>query len=227
MSTLALERDPRAAVSLIFAASLVPMVMLISMAIDVGVAANAKAQLDMAADAAAMQGTRVASQTFINGGSSAAATGTTAAGQWWTAMSVASKATVTAHSALVSQSGSVFTSNVSYTASVPTTFGGIFNVQTMAFSGAVASVVSLNAYTDVDLLLDNSSSMMIAADTANVNALQALTPCYIRGDLNPSTSGGNDGSGQGGAEITTTNCSTITPDSSGWLQNPTPPHPPK
>lgn len=204
----ALDQDPRAAVTVMFAASLVPMVMLLALAIDLGAATSVKSQLDLAANSAALQGLRTATQEFSrNGSANAASYGSTSATNWWSATTGRVNATITRSSATVTQTGVSFTANVSYAATVPSTFSGIFAVQNLPISGRVSSTMQLNAYTDVDMLIDNSSSMLIASTSTGIASMEALTPCYIAGNLNPSTSGGNDGSGQSsGNAATTTNC---------------------
>ena len=48
----------------------------------------------------------------------------------------------------------------------------------IALGGASASSLSLNPYVDIQVLMDTSSSMTIAASQADINSMQALTAAY-------------------------------------------------
>jgi hypothetical protein len=76
----------------------------------------------------------------------------------------------------VTQNGSVFLSTVTYQATVPTYFGGIVGFATIPVSGVSSATISTSAYVSVTFLLDNSSSMLIAATPAGVSNLNAWTP---------------------------------------------------
>jgi hypothetical protein len=195
---LDIGENKRGAVSVVAAASIVPTVMLLAMAIDVGMATSVKSRLDLAVDSTVLAGIRVATQEFVAGASNPAANGTTAEQQWWHATTANVPATIVSSTQTVTANTAAFYASASYSATVGSIFGGIFKVASMPMAGSAASTMTVDAYENVDLLLDNSSSMLIAADSSNISDLQALTPCFIPGELGTSSGGGSDGSGQTG-----------------------------
>ena len=72
--------------------------------------------------------------------------------------------------------GSVFVSKVTYQATVPTHFGGIFGYPTISVTGVSSATITTPAFVSVTFLLDNSSSMLIAATDAGVALMAQLTP---------------------------------------------------
>ena len=184
--------DRRGAVAVIFAFSVMPLAMAIGLASDYSFYVKVQSQLNLAADTAAMQAVRVASEVSrLNGDGSVKSpadyqtavqtAGQQAGQQWFQAqmgnlvngvVPIGNIAVNVAYTA----SPSRFTSSVSYTGTVPTNFGGLFHVASFNVSGASSAVIS-NAYVEVLMLLDNSSSMLIGATTTDIVALQNATPC--------------------------------------------------
>ena len=157
-----------------------PLVALAGMAIDFGSATLARSRLDAAADAAALLATTVASDQYLAGGANPTAAAQTAALQRFKAQAgsqqnvVLGPVTVT-----VRQSGVVFTANVTYQGQYQTYFGGLVGVGDIALGGASAASLSVNPYVDIQVLMDVSSSMTIAATLADIGSMQALTAAYV------------------------------------------------
>ncbi len=76
----------------------------------------------------------------------------------------------------VTDNGLVRSSNVSYTATVQTSFMGLFGFSTMQIGGNSTASSNLPTYIDFYLLLDNTPSMGIGATPADVATMQANTP---------------------------------------------------
>jgi Flp pilus assembly protein TadG len=170
-------RDRSAAVALTFAISVLPVTLLIGIAVDLGFATQSKAQLNAAADAAALAAATTAANGFTAGLSNYIALGQTAGSQWFDSQGKMTLNTSTPTATVgVTQTGSVFLSTVTYQATVPTYFGGIVGLATIPVSGVSSATISTNAYVSVTFLLDNSSSMLIAALPAGVSNLNAWTP---------------------------------------------------
>lgn len=183
--------DRRGAVAMIFALSVVPLAMAVGLASDYSVYVKVQSQLNLAADTAAMQAVRVASE--VNGSrmspsdfqAAVQTAGQQAGRQWFRAqMGNLVNGSVPRGDIVVNVTynpmGSRFTSNVSYTGTVPTNFGGLFGVANFGVAGASTAVIS-NAYVEVLMLLDNSSSMLIPSTAADINRLQQATPCSTVG----------------------------------------------
>ena len=197
-------QDRRAAVAVISAISLVPLSMAVGLATDYSFYVASRAQINIAADAAALHAVRVASQAYAsksaspvknkdcNGGNDvnnkgvgspgcSGAAGELAGQQWFTAqLGSLGNATVLPSDVTVnvvySASPSSFTATVTYAGTVPTNFMKLFQRASWPISGTASSVVS-NSYVEVLMLLDNSPSMLLGATTADVLAMQAATPC--------------------------------------------------
>ena len=156
-----------------------PLTALVALAIDFGSAAAARARLDGAADSAALLATTVASNQYLAGSPDVAATAQTAAAQRFAAMAgmqpnvVLGPVTVT-----LTQTGALFTATVTYQGAYQTYLANVVGIGSIGLGGLSASSLSLNPYVDIQVLMDVSSSMTIAATQADINNLQALTAAY-------------------------------------------------
>jgi Flp pilus assembly protein TadG len=178
-----------AAVAVIFASMIVPICMLCALAIDYGFVMQAKSQLDLAADAAALAAARTAGAGYADGQTKAVymAEATAAATQWFTAQAGnVAHANSFAATPVVTQNGQTFTATVSYTAVVYETMTKIFKWTNPKTGGANASiagsstgVIIVNAFGTVDFLLDNTSSMMLPQDDTNLAILQKAEAAWL------------------------------------------------
>ena len=179
----ATPNSTRAAVSIIFATAVIPLSMTVGLAVDYSFYAEAQAQLNLAADAAAIHAVRIASQDFINGQSySAAGVDGAAAGQQWFAAQAGvlpdgAVNTVTIPPVSYDAGTSTFNATVSYSGKIDTHFGGLFHIATWNIGGTASAVITTNSYVEISLLIDNSSSMLIGADVPDIRRLEWLTTC--------------------------------------------------
>ena len=179
-----LAKDTGGIVAVMYALMVVPLIMVTALAVDFSFYVNAQAQLNMAADAAAMHAVRVASQYYADNKTTVAAAeaqGVTA-GQQWFYPQLGNIGTAT-----VPNSG--LTVNVSYMPapggfSATVSYSGTVNAHLGAFmnkSWNIANNVSVqtkNSYLEVVMMLDNSSSMQIGATNLDMEIMMELTPCY-------------------------------------------------
>ncbi len=173
-------RCRRANVALLTALLALPMTALFGLAIDFGNAALARARLDAAADTAALLATTVASNQALAGAATPVATAQTAAVQRFKAEAGAQQnVTLGPVAVSVANSGSLFTANVTYQGTYQTYFGGLVGVGQISLTGASAASLSLNPFVDIQVLMDVSSSMTIAATQSDINSIQALTAAYV------------------------------------------------
>ena len=169
-------RDCSGTTSIVFAVSLLPLIFLIGMGIDFTSAAQKRARLNAAADAAALAGVTPQMMTQSNTAAITAATNMFKA----EAASITG-ATVSAPTVTLTNSGLVRTVTVSYTATSTNTFPNIFAALTKTSSTTwpVAGSSTATSYSAPNinfyLLLDNSPSMAIAATTAGINTMVANT----------------------------------------------------
>jgi Flp pilus assembly protein TadG len=176
---LRLLRERRAAVALIFCLVLVPLLGLIGLAVDFGFITQAKAQLDLAADTAALTATTTAASAYLANKPNYIALGQ-AAGQQWFAAQVgllmdSAEPTTVAPVITVTQDGGSFTTKISYTARVGNIFGRLFGISTSAVSGTSVTMLPTNPYVNVAFLLDNSASTLLASTEGGIQLLNTLT----------------------------------------------------
>src|SRR4051812_33169449 len=174
------SRDRSANVAVIFALALVPIVSFVGCAIDYSMATRMKAKLQAAVDAASVGSIAKASPGFIAAGSMTT-DGRITAGETDARtifdgnMSGVTGYTLNSVTPVMTKTGSVITSTIEYTATVPTTFLGVMNKSSLTVSGTSTSTANMPLYIDFYLLLDNSPSMGVGATPADVTALVNAT----------------------------------------------------
>lgn len=179
-------RDTRGNFGMILGLSAVPLIGLSGLALDYGGALTAKSRLDSAADAAALAA--VIETTNVMKAQAAAGTSN------WSAAQSAGKTRglavfrptagksidTSSWSVDLTNSSGAVTATVSYSTTVPTSFGKIFQVSEIPVSGTrVASrlLQGNNQYTQVIFLVDISGSMAIGGTDADNSALSDATGC--------------------------------------------------
>ena len=175
------RRDRRANVAILTALVMIPLVGLCGLAVDFGSAVAARASLDAAADSAALLATTVASNQYLAGVANPTAAAKTAAAARFNAQAGAiASVTLGTVSVGVTQSGPQFASTVTYAASYQTALGPVVGVNSIALNGVSASSLSVKPYVDIQVMMDVSASMLIAATTADIASMQALTSTYVK-----------------------------------------------
>ncbi len=179
--------DRKGSVSLIFATALIPLLMMVGLAVDYGFYNEAQAQLNMAADAAAIHAARVAAQLSQAGDPLFAQKGEADGRQWFLAQlgNVPQALTNNFSPTVVvkpSDGNKQVTAQVNYAGVIIAHFGNLFpgnwpQYPNWGIAGSATAVISIPSYVEVLMLLDNSSSMLIAQDDANIQMMEALTPC--------------------------------------------------
>jgi Flp pilus assembly protein TadG len=205
-------RDRRGAIAIIFAASLLPMAMLAGLSIDFSFYAQARAQITLAADAAATHAIRAATETYTaeinqNPPLSAATAiadadqaGETAGAEWfWAQLGQLPTASVTgsnnpnvtvqSNTNLSPTNPAGFTATVAYTGTYPPFFDPLFSSTAKWKITGTAGALSTYSYVEILMLLDNSSSMMIGATPNAITTLEQNTVCIPSGWSNTGANG--------------------------------------
>ena len=177
--------DRRGNVSTIFALALFPIIGFVGLGIDTSRTLSAKTTLDAAADAAALSAateTQSTLQTPVGTGPSGVATAEYAgklAGQQMFAADAYKVGTwiggAPTPTITVADTNQVITAQATYTASVPTVFGGIFGIRTMTISGTASATLALPKYLNISVAVDVSQSMGLAATPTDMTRMQSLT----------------------------------------------------
>jgi Flp pilus assembly protein TadG len=165
----------RGNVAIIFALSVLPILLAVSVAIDFTRASDAKARLDAALDAATLYAAEAGAAASASGNYSGIQTAT----QTYFNAELGSLPGVTVSPlsysfTTTSGSGTFLQATASYSATIATIFGNYFQ-PTIAISGSSSAKVAVPTYIDFYLLLDNSPSMGIAASTSEMTRLEGLT----------------------------------------------------
>ncbi len=189
----------RGNVAIIFGFSIIPLVGLVGIGADYGVALTDKTKLDNAADAAALAAVATAkayvaanpsdsnltSDAIAAGLSQAASTFTVNAGNVpfaqipvvqtaaTTAPTPSTCASVTA-CIYLSRTNQTFTSTTTYVTATQNHFGQIFGSPTIRITGTSVASADIPSYLDFYLLIDVSGSMGLPATTNGQNALAAV-----------------------------------------------------
>jgi Flp pilus assembly protein TadG len=172
------------AISLLFAIMIIPLLLIVGIAIDFSFYAQAQAELNLAADAAAMHAVRAMSMATSNNTTYQNA-GTLAGQQWFAAQAeVVPGVTLTGTgtplpvSVTVSYNPPTYTATVTYTGTMNTVFGRLVGIKTWPIAGTATSTIS-NNFVDIGIMIDNSQSMLIGATQADITSLNNMTPCAI------------------------------------------------
>jgi Flp pilus assembly protein TadG len=188
------RRDRSGNIAVIFTLTLLPILSAIGCSIDYTMAAQIRSKLQAAADAASVGSVTKTSPAFIAAGSMTSdgpiPVGVTDATNLFSGnMTGAGRYTLNSVTAVVQKTGATVTSNVQFSANVPTTFLGVMGKSVMTVTGTSTSTASMPLYIDFYLLLDNSPSMGVGATPTDVATMVNNTPdkcAFACHDLNNS-----------------------------------------
>ena len=185
-----LLRSRRGGVALMFAASALPLTFLIGLVVNFATILQAKSQLDVVADSAAIAGAQEAAKIYAAGYTTQAQIfGQSAATQLWNAqtgrLSGAISGTPTP-TITITPTGQNFAATVAYTAHVLPVMPNLMNWANgyATIANSVSANITVNVFATVDFLLDNSSSMMLPATTTDTTNLQNAIYNWVKVSAN-------------------------------------------
>jgi len=163
--------DKSGNVAITFALCLIPLMLAIGIAVDIGNALSVKKQMQDALDAAAL----------------AALAETTPDTQRQSVAQKAFEASLSENlrnlspqfSLSVTEAGNNKSATASFSVDLPLAFAGIFGVDTLDVSGETSSGIAVGGAMDIHLWLDSSASMGVAATELDRDKLKALTGCFF------------------------------------------------
>ncbi len=174
-AVLRLLRTRCAATAVLFALTITPVVGFVALAFDIGSVVWARSQLALAADAAALTGVMTGANDFAADPNTSFQPAQLAGQKRFNAQaSRMPGVTVTSLSVGVTRSGGTITSLVSYRAAYATRFARLFGFPALAASGTATITRTNSPFFDIEFLLDDSSSMAIAASQADMTRLGLL-----------------------------------------------------
>ena len=153
-----------------------PMIGLAGVVIDFGFSSMAIGRMNLAADAAALAAAKTAATAYSSNSPTYILQGQAAGQSWFKAQAgTTSGLSMPTPSVQVTQNGSVFTANVAFNGSMATTLGRVLGVNRVPVGGTASATISVSGYSDIEIMMDMSSSMGIAATQAGITQLGALT----------------------------------------------------
>jgi hypothetical protein len=182
------RKDRSGNVAVIFMLALLPTLSAMGIAVDYSRATQLRSKLQSAVDAASVGSVARKSPGFLAAG---AMTGdgdipagvADAKNIFDGNMSGVAGYTLKSVTPVVTKTGSVITSNVTFSAEVPTMFLGVMGKSAMTVTGSSTSVAKMPVYIDFYLLLDNSPSMGVGATPDDVaKMVLATTPASFKPD---------------------------------------------
>ncbi|CAL79873.1 conserved hypothetical protein [Bradyrhizobium sp. ORS 278] len=177
--------DSKANIATTFALALLPILTAIGCGTDYSMAMRLKVKLQSAADAASI------ASISVNSAGYAAAMAMTSDGSVTAGVNEADNIfkgnastfggyTLTSETSTVTKTRSTLSSQVQFTAAVPTTFLTVIGYQSITVSGSSSSSVTLPLYLDFYLTLDVSGSMGLPSTSAEAQRMQAISPDNYR-----------------------------------------------
>ncbi len=169
-------------IAILFGLSLIPIIGLVGLAVDYGVAITNRTRLDRAADAAALAAV-VTAKAYVaaHSGESGVMDAALAAGQNRpstpsTSMPGSCPRQRAAQTPQVTSSsnGLTVTANISYTATINNSFSKLFLVSTTTISNSATASVDLPSYLDFYLMVDVSGSMGLPATRSGMTQLASV-----------------------------------------------------
>ena len=180
-SSLPADRD--GAVAVLFAFSIIPIMMLVGLAFDLGWVTQARSQLDLAADSAAIATARTAADAYSRNRSDYISLATGAGTQWFAAQSGSVLNAQNISPAIsVALTGRKFTATVVYNADVSEVLPNLFGwsrPQGAHIANTAVATITVNQFATIDFLLDNTSSMMIAATPADATRMVNAAASWV------------------------------------------------
>ncbi len=169
--------------AVLFATMIIPIVGLVGLAIDYGIWNETYSSLFVAASSAALNAAKVAASAEAQADPNYLTEGQTAGQEWFLAElgqgSYAADSGTTLPTVKVSSSANVITAKVTYTSTVQSVFGRVFNQAQYPIAVNASATMSAGSYLEVILMLDNSSSMSLGATPADMTTLTKRSPCDI------------------------------------------------
>jgi hypothetical protein len=180
----------RAGIAIIAAILIVPMIGLIGLAVDFALWNQTYAAMALAANGAAMNAVKIAADAQIAGNANYLADGSTAGKQWFAAQIGArgytgTLSTIQPTVTVTQSSDTTLTATVTFSAEMQSVFGLLYNVLQYPLNIESDAIASTAPYLEVQILLDNSSSMEIGATPADIVAIELATMCSASGNEDP------------------------------------------
>ena len=174
------RRDNSGNIAVIFALAVLPLISAVGCAVDYSRANQLRTKLQAAADAASVGSVSKTAPGFIAAGSMTGdgpiPSGVADATKLFNGnMDGTTGYTLNSATPTMNKVGSVITSQIQFSADIPTMFMGVIGKSKMTVTGTSTATANMPLYVDFYLLLDNSPSMGVGATPADVATMVANT----------------------------------------------------
>ncbi len=167
--------DRRAAMTVLFTLTVLPVLGFVALAFDVGSTVWARSQLDLAADASALSAVIKGANDFAaNSGTSLLPAQSIGVKRFNAQANRLPGVNLASLNVAVTRNGGTITATVAYKATFTTRFAGIFGFPTLPAAGTAAISRTNSPFFAIDIMMDASSSMAIAATPAAMAQLGQL-----------------------------------------------------
>lgn len=174
------RRQDSGAVAIIFALTAIVIVLFIGIAVDYARAQYAFAQMRASADTAALAAVRQGAQDYAAGASGWQSSGAAAGNQYFDNNAVQLGAGVTpVRTITLNEANGKITASIAFSADVPTTFMNVVHMVSIPVGGTVTASIGALPFTDIHIVIDNSTSMGIGATAIDQNILKTATGCTL------------------------------------------------
>lgn len=182
-----LRSDRRSTVAVLFAILIIPILGCIGLAIDYGFWNQAKASIALAASDAALNAVKTAGSADLAQDPKYLTEGQQAGKNWFVAnvgvLANAAHLTNVTPTVTMSQVNNIVTATVSYTGEVQSIFGhDLFGIGQYPLSVSASASINTAPYSEIQIMLDNSSSMQIAASPMDIADMLVISPCSPEGN---------------------------------------------
>ena len=173
--------DRRGNVAITFSLTLIPIVMLVGVGVDYARGSMIRNELQASADSASLAAVSQNSASYnaamsMTGNGSVSAGVTEATNVFNGNLSGKTGFTNLQVTATVTKTGTTLASVVQFTASVPTSFMGMFGTKNISVTGQSTSSSSMPIYINYYLMLDVSGSMSFPSTATEQTRLQSINP---------------------------------------------------
>ncbi len=169
----------RSAVSVLFAIAVIPILGFCGLAVDYGIWAEINSNLATSVNVAALNAVKIAASGFINHDPNYRLEGVAAGEAWFASLKGSTTPMVSGGNIVIAINGdSAITATATFSgATINSIFGRIFGTNAYYFDVTASATINTASYLQVVMMLDNSSSMDIAATVAGMNQLMTLSAC--------------------------------------------------
>ena len=166
-------------VALVVALAIVPLCGIVGLAVDFGRLSWVKGKLDLAADSSALLAATTAANSFKAGDLNYINEGIAAArGRFAAQTGNQPSVVIGSINVGLTQTGGLFNATVTYTAQIGSTFANLIGLSGFTIGDQAGASLSYNPFVDVQILMDVSSSMTLAATASDQATMEQLTANY-------------------------------------------------